>query len=781
MRMEAKRYYEFGPFRLDPAERLLLRDGQSLPLTSKAFEALLLLVENSGHVLGKQELIKKLWPETFVEDANLTNNISLLRKALGDSSEEPRYIETVPRRGYRFVAAVKQVQPVEEGQSKWPPLFSNRRRVILTVTVAAAFLLLITAGWMFRARLSLPPKETFSFHERDWVLIASFENRTGEPLFDGTIESALERELSSSRFVNVNSSERTGDILRLMKKPPATKIDAALGREICLRDGGIRVLLTGNVGKLGTTYVMGVNLIDPYRNQTVASASEEAANQESLWPAIRRLSNWTRETLGETLPTIQQSSEALEKVTTPSLRALQLYTQGMALVNEGAWPFIPSQGGAPEQVLRQALTEDPEFASAYIMLAFMLRNQNKPQQEWGPPSQRALDLSGRTSEREWYFIDGSYYLLRQQYEKAVSPFEALVRQYPDHFWGRNNLAWTYFYLGRWQEYITQFAQAAELRPNDLRINRLAAWNLLQRDMDEARRVAERAAKVITPEMAIAHPYEVAWIQLFPVHDLWVRGDTESALNELDRWAQTVDSRQGRERDAFAKNIGSCYLAFGKLRAAEELFQKLPEKDGDRDSFRAEVAYITGDIANFRKLLRKHNKPNPLKAALLAHVGLTDEAQKLLSKTKKLPGSRSELIQILIRIAEGEIALSRGRTSEAISLLQDAVPAVRWNSSSAFFMESESLADALERQGDLQKAAQVLERASQQKAIAYENEGSTGHYWLRVQGRLAQLYRKLGRFEEAENAEAEHSKMLAYADHAHPMPLQMQQAGTIRNR
>jgi DNA-binding winged helix-turn-helix (wHTH) protein/predicted Zn-dependent protease len=779
--MEAKRYYEFGPFRLDPAERLLLRDGQSLPLTSKAFEALLLLVENSGHVLGKQELIKKLWPETFVEDANLTNNISLLRKALGDSSEEPRYIETVPRRGYRFVAAVKQVQPVEEGQSKWPPLFSNRRRVILTVTVAAAFLLLITAGWMFRARLSLPPKETFSFHERDWVLIASFENRTGEPLFDGTIESALERELSSSRFVNVNSSERTGDILRLMKKPPATKIDAALGREICLRDGGIRVLLTGNVGKLGTTYVMGVNLIDPYRNQTVASASEEAANQESLWPAIRRLSNWTRETLGETLPTIQQSSEALEKVTTPSLRALQLYTQGMALVNEGAWPFIPSQGGAPEQVLRQALTEDPEFASAYIMLAFMLRNQNKPQQEWGPPSQRALDLSGRTSEREWYFIDGSYYLLRQQYEKAVSPFEALVRQYPDHFWGRNNLAWTYFYLGRWQEYITQFAQAAELRPNDLRINRLAAWNLLQRDMDEARRVAERAAKVITPEMAIAHPYEVAWIQLFPVHDLWVRGDTESALNELDRWAQTVDSRQGRERDAFAKNIGSCYLAFGKLRAAEELFRKLPEKDGGRDSFRAEVAYITGDIANFRKLLRKHNKPNPLKAALLAHVGLTDEAQKLLSKTKKLPGSRSELIQILIRIAEGEIALSRGRTSEAISLLQDAVPAVRWNSSSAFFMESESLADALERQGDLQKAAQVLERASQQKAIAYENEGSTGHYWLRVQGRLAQLYRKLGRFEEAENAEAEHSKMLAYADHAHPMPLQMQQAGTIRNR
>jgi DNA-binding winged helix-turn-helix (wHTH) protein/tetratricopeptide (TPR) repeat protein len=772
--------YEFGPFRLDPNERLLLRDGQSLPLTPKAFEALLLLVENSGRVLGKQELVERLWPETFVEEANLTNNISLLRKALGDSSEEPHYIETVPRRGYRFVAAVKQVQPAEKGQSKWLRLFTERRPVILTVTVAAVFILLITVGGVILTRLSRPPKTTFPFHERDWVLIANFENRTGEPLFDGTIESALERELSNSRFVSVTSPERAGDVLRLMKKPPGTKIDAALGREICLRDGGIRALLTGRLEKLGTTYVMGVNLIDPYRNRTVASASEEAANQESLWPAIRRLSNWTRETLGETLTTIQQSSEALEKVTTPSLRALQLYTQAMPLVNEGAWPPVVSQGGAAERVLRQALTEDPEFASAYIMLAHMIRNRGKPEEDWGPPSQRALDLSGQTSERERYFIEGSYYTLRVQPEKAVSAYEALVRQYPDHFWGRNNLAWAYFYLGRWQEYITQFAEAAELRPNDLRINRLASWNLLQRDMNEARRVAQRAAKVITPEMATAHPYEVAWIQLFPVHDLWVRGDIESALNELDRWAQTVDSREGSEREAFAVIIGSCYLSFGKLRAAEEFFQRLPEKDGKHNTYLAEAAFAAGDRAKFRKHV-SNLKPYIGNAMLLARAGFRDEAQKLLSERKKSEGSETELGQIMTKIVEGEIALFREQTTEAISLLQEAVPMVRYNSSFFSFIESESLADALERQGDQQKAVQVLERASQQKAIAYENDGSTGQYWLRVQWRLAQLYRKLGRVEDAEKIEAELSKMLAYADPEHPILLQLKQARAISNR
>ena len=764
--------YEFGLFRLDPADRLLLRDGQNLSLTPKAFEALLLLVESGGRVVTKQELIEKLWPETFVEEANLTNNISLLRKALGDSSEEPRYIETVPRRGYRFVAAVKQVEPTEENQSKSRRLSNRRPGTLLKGAIAAAFLLLIAVGWMILGR---PPNATVPFQERDWVLITSFDNRTGEPLFDGTIESALERELSASRFVNVISPERAGDVLRLMRKAPETKIDQALGREVCLRDGGIRALLAGRVEKLGTTWVMSVSLVDPFHNQTVASTSEEAANQESLWPAIRRLSNWTRETLGESLRSIQQSSQALEKVTTPSLRALQLYTQAMALVNEAS----ESQAGAAELVLRQALTEDPEFASAYIMLAHVLRNQGKPEVEWGPPSQRALDLSGRTSERERYFIEGSYYTLRVEPGKAVSAYEALVLQYPDHFWGRNNLAWSYFYLGRWQEYITQFAQAAELRPNDLRINRLAAWNLLQRDINDARPVAQRAAKILTPEIATAHPSEAAWIQLFDVHDLWVRGDTKSALDELDRLALTIDSREGSEKEAFARNIGNCYLAFGKLRAAEEFLERLPQKDAERLVFQAETAYAAGDVAKFRKQVRSL-KPEPSKTIFLARAGLTDEAQRLMA-AMKLPGSDTELGHIGRRILEGELALSRGQTNEAITLLQESVPAVRYNSSWLFFIESESLADALVRQGDPQKALQVLERASQQKAIAYEDSGSTGQYWLRIEWRLAQLYRKLGRLADAERMEVELSKMLAYADAEHPILRQMKQAGTTNNR
>src|SRR3989442_14401710 len=101
MDLSANGFYEFGPFCVDTKERLLLREGQVLTLTPKAFDTLLLLVENGGHVLTKEEMMSRLWPDTFVEEANLTNNISMLRKALGETQDERLYIQTVPRVGYR--------------------------------------------------------------------------------------------------------------------------------------------------------------------------------------------------------------------------------------------------------------------------------------------------------------------------------------------------------------------------------------------------------------------------------------------------------------------------------------------------------------------------------------------------------------------------------------------------------------------------------------------------------------------------------------------------------
>src|SRR5579862_5555450 len=109
MPLAANQFYEFGPYRIDPARNLLLRDAKPVPLTSKAFETLLVLVELRGQVVSKDELMKRVWPDTFVEESNLTQHISMVRKALGETSQDRHYILTLPGRGYRFTEQIRVI------------------------------------------------------------------------------------------------------------------------------------------------------------------------------------------------------------------------------------------------------------------------------------------------------------------------------------------------------------------------------------------------------------------------------------------------------------------------------------------------------------------------------------------------------------------------------------------------------------------------------------------------------------------------------------------------
>jgi len=111
---ETKHFYEFGAFRLDSSEKVLSRDGETVSLTPKVFDTLEVFVENAGRLIEKDELMQKLWQDRFVEKSNLTYNVKMLRKALGDSASKPVFIETVPKRGYRFIAEVRRVELEEK-------------------------------------------------------------------------------------------------------------------------------------------------------------------------------------------------------------------------------------------------------------------------------------------------------------------------------------------------------------------------------------------------------------------------------------------------------------------------------------------------------------------------------------------------------------------------------------------------------------------------------------------------------------------------------------------
>src|SRR6476660_9837846 len=172
MSSPAKHFYEFGPFRLDTAERILLRDGYPVSLTPKAYEVLLALVRRAGHIVEKEELMKEVWADAFVEEGNLTHHVFTLRKALGEGSNGSEYIETIPRRGYRFVSPVREVRdesidlpenqlglvtsPTDNGKASTAAEIENSTRGItgykkgaVLITILLAFILAVLSVYKY--------------------------------------------------------------------------------------------------------------------------------------------------------------------------------------------------------------------------------------------------------------------------------------------------------------------------------------------------------------------------------------------------------------------------------------------------------------------------------------------------------------------------------------------------------------------------------------------------------------------------------------------------------
>ena len=628
------------------------------------------------------------------------------------------------------------------------------RRLVLVLAAGTALVAALGVGLWW---LQPPP---LPFEQRDWLLIADFENRTTEQVLDGTLEYALERELSNSRFVNVVPRQRINDTLRLMKKPLDAPIDSSLGQEICLRDGAIRALLTGRVEKLDTTYVLSAALVDPTQGVTVAGFSEEATGQKQIVPALRRLSDRVRQSLGEKLTLIQEAQQTLARVTTPSLRALQLYSQADALIAQ-------DNSAAAEELLKQAVEEDPQFASAFIHLAWTVFNQGRPPEDYRPYAQRSYQLAETTGERERYFILGSYHRMNGENEEAIAAYQALLRLYPDHFWGLNNLAHLLWVEGRQAEAVPYQVRRADMRPNDF-FAVIEAAQALSANLSQARPYVERARNLASAEVVKQYPEETAWLELFPAWDYWSQGHVEEALREVNRVADSLHSRSGEEREVFAFYVALHYLPFGKLGAAEEIFQEIPKEAQWPRWPEAIACFLRDDPQALKDHFRRYDHTPqarytfPIPAFLLIRAGLLPEAQKMISSLGETPGWK-----IHVNALAGELVLAQGQTEKAIPLLEQGLSEARNREMlHIFFFASESLARAWERQGDSEQALQVLEEASRARKEFGELWPLSETLSMRLQWQRAKLLRNMSREGEAQEIEAQLLQLLAYADPDH---------------
>ena len=276
MNQSARNFYEFGPFRLDTGERLLLRDGAEVPLTPKVFDLLLVLVENSGHILEKDELLKAIWLDTVVEETSLTRNISTLRKALGESPDTHQYIETIPWRGYRFVAGVKETtddnsetsitippstsapdETEERGLRSGEAIAAGRESTAASLVTwirrrqvaagAIALALLAFGGWaLSRGFKTHPPIES--------LVVLPFTSGSADPqtayLSDGITESLIN---NLSQLPNLRVIART---TAFQYKDQATD-PSKIGRDL-----KVNAVLSGKVLLRGDTVIVQAELVN---------------------------------------------------------------------------------------------------------------------------------------------------------------------------------------------------------------------------------------------------------------------------------------------------------------------------------------------------------------------------------------------------------------------------------------------------------------------------------------------------------------------------------------
>ncbi|HEV2487491.1 MAG TPA: winged helix-turn-helix domain-containing protein, partial [Terracidiphilus sp.] len=663
---KTRQLYGFGPFRVDPEKELLLREGEAVPLAPKAFQVLLVLMRHSKQVVSKDDLLKTIWPDTFVEEANLSRNIFLLRKVLGESPQDHQYIVTVPGRGYRFAEDVQLVpeQPVSivaaQHSTVQVQVKETKPRGWLS---AAAILLLIIAG--VASWLVLRRKPVLS--EKDTVVLADFANSTGDPVFDGTLRQGLAVQLEQSPFLSLISDARIQQTLRLMDQPPDARLTPEIAREICERTGSAAVL-DGSIAEIGTRYLLTLNAARCSSGELLASGEAQASNKNHVLDALGNMASDIRNKLGESLSTAQKFDTPLEQATTPSLEALHAYSLGRrAMSGRGDW-------SAAVPFFLRAVSLDPNFAIAYARLGMAYRNLG--QTTLGAENaQKAYQLRVRASESERFYIDSHYYMIGvSDLEKARQVLELWAQTYPRDMTPRADLSDLYANLGGYDKALAEAREGAGLDANGVMYAEIASSDICLNRLQEAGSVVEATqAKQLDSPTFHLQLYQLAFL----------RNDASGMAQQV-AWAA---AKPGAE-DVVLELEADSKAYFGQLGKARGLSSRAVESAEQAEKrevaagYQAEAAFREAVYGNplearsgAKKALALSNGREVEYEAALA-LALAGDAPRARTLTDDLARRFPEdtIVQfIFLPALRAQLALSTNDSSEALDAIQSAAP------------------------------------------------------------------------------------------------------------
>jgi eukaryotic-like serine/threonine-protein kinase len=350
------------------------------------------------------------------------------------------------------------------------------------ILVPAAVLIvagLVVGGLYFRSRFAT------TLTEKDTIVLADYANTTGDTVFDDTLKQGLSVSLSQSPFLNLLPEQKVGETLKLMGRAPGDRVTQEVAREICVRTGS-KALLAGSISGLGSQYVIGLKAVNCSTGDLLAQEQVQAASKEEVLKALDKAAASLRTKLGESLSTVQKYDAQLEQATTPSLEALQAYSQGETL-------FRQKGGTVPLPLFKRAVELDPNFASAYLLLGVSYHNLG----EDGLASEnlrKAFEVRERSSAREKYGISSVYYnWATGELEKSNQVYEQWAQTYPRDWVPHLNLGANYATVGQYEKALPEIVDSTRLNP-DSSVSYLllmAAYASLNR-LDEAKAVYEKA-------------------------------------------------------------------------------------------------------------------------------------------------------------------------------------------------------------------------------------------------------------------------------------------------
>src|SRR6266849_8378700 len=426
----------FGVFEVDVRAGELRKQGVRIKLQEQPFHVLTVLLQRPDEVVTREELRSENWPaDTFVDfDNSLNTAINKLREALGDSADNPRFIETLPRRGYRFIAPVTGVDGTTRGtatgaSAPWRP--SSRK-----IVVAAAIAVLaagIAGGLLWRAR------QARHLTEKDTIVLGDFANSTGDAVFDGTLREGLSVELEQSPFLSLVSEEGIRQTLQMMERQANTRLTPEITREVCHRTSSAAAL-HGSIALIGTRYTLILKAVNCVNGDLLASTEAQANDKSHVLDALGKAASEMRRRLGESLSTVQKYNTPLEQATTPYLEALQAYTLGGKSSDfPTAIPF-----------LQRAIQLDPDFAMAYDQLGYAYQSIGETV-KGAENIRKAFELRGRMNELEKLIGEGDYYRVVTRNLMNARRSYALGEQiYPRDPGFRSGLGVIYYALGQYE-------------------------------------------------------------------------------------------------------------------------------------------------------------------------------------------------------------------------------------------------------------------------------------------------------------------------------------------